>query len=65
MKRETRPSLTDLCVSAKGALDDHHLTIKMEDPAEAARRRKLEELFNEIKRQLENLEPAAPTAAKG
>jgi hypothetical protein len=66
MKRATGPSLSDLCASAKDALEDHHLTVKTEDVAEAARRRKLEELFSEIKRQLKNLEPAAPpTVAEG
>lgn len=70
MKRtRKRPLLSDLCVSARGALDDHRLEVKVEDQAEIARRRKFEEIFIEIKRQLENLAdpigttPATPPAS--
>ena len=63
MKRNTsRPNLADLCHSARSVLDDHLLHSQMEDLQEQARRLRMEELFNEIKRQLESLADPAPLA---
>jgi hypothetical protein len=69
MKRTTgRPNLSELCQSARNVLEDQLLAShaeSAEDLKDQARRRRLDDLFQEIKRQLETLaDPAAPGLAR-
>lgn len=56
-----RPQLTELCQSARHILDGHALDLKPETDSPPPALRKLNELFGEIKRQLEGLGGSTPT----
>jgi hypothetical protein len=63
MKRTIRrPTLRELCRSARTVLEDQLLTTQIDDVTEQARRRRLDDLFTELKQQIETLaDPSVST----